>query len=234
MSKGSSGPAEMTMKKMWLKWTNENHTFENVTLSKADQDSFSGAVKEYMDFDRDEMGKPVSGARCWLPSLKYTFQAVPKPGEKAKPLTNDQKQQNVVFTRECRKLWREALSDLRQRVADGVTKLERKKNGDRDRDRERDRESSRKDYESSAKSSAAGEMNSKSSYDDYDVNSPTSASPSLKKFELAVLNEISLKRLREWVDEDEDRLLEREKEKLQEKNEEAKKMHQQFVRKKDE
>lgn len=236
------------MKKMWLKWTNENHTFENVTLSKADQDAFSGAVKEYMDFERDDMGKPISGARCWLPSLKYTFPAVPKPGEKAKPLTNDQKQQNVVFSRECRKLWREALNDLRQRIADGVSKLERKKYGDRggdrdrdddrdddrdrDRDRERDRESSRKDYESSTKAGAAGEMNSKSSHD-HGGNSSISPATS-KKFELAVLNEISLKRLREWVDEDEDKMLEREREKLQEKNEEAKKMHQQFVRKKDE
>ena len=223
VSKSSSGPVEMTMKKMWLKWTNENHTFENVTLSKADQDSFSGAVKEYIDFDRDEMGKPIAGARGWLPSLKYTFPAVPKPGEKAKPLTNDQKQQNLVFSRECRKLWREALSDLRQRVADGVNQLERKKNGDT--------ESSRKDYESSTKSGASGEMNIKSSHD-YGANSTSSATS--KKFELAVLNEISLKRLREWVDEDEDRLLDREKEKFLEKNEEAKKMHQQFVRKKDE
>ena len=246
MSKGTGGPVEMTMKKMWLKWTNENHTFENVTLSKADQDAFSGAVKEYMDFERDDMGKPISGAKCWLPSLKYTFPAVPKPGEKAKPLTNDQKQQNLVFSRECRKLWREALSDLRQRIADGVSKLERKKYGDRggdrdrdedddrdrDGDRDRERERSRKDYESSTKAGAAGEMNSKSSHD-YGGSSSISPATS-KKFELVVLNEISLKRLREWVDEDEDKMLEREREKLQEKNEEAKKMHQQFVRKKDE
>ena len=143
MSKGTGGPVEMTMKKMWLKWTNENHTFENVTLSKADQDAFSGAVKEYMDFERDDMGKPISGAKCWLPSLKYTFPAVPKPGEKAKPLTNDQKQQNLVFSRECRKLWSEALSDLRQRIADGVSKLERKKYGDRGGDRDRDEDDDR-------------------------------------------------------------------------------------------
>ena len=53
------------------------------------------------------------------------------------------------------------------------------------------------------------------------------------KYELSVLNDLSLKKLREWVEEDEDKLLEKEKEKVREKNEEAKKMHQQFVRKKD-
>lgn len=222
MSKGAGGPVEMTMKKMWFRWTNENHTFESVTLSKADVDSFSGAVKEYMDMDRDEMGKAVPGGRCWLPSLKYTLPGAPKPGEKPKPLTNDQKQQNLVFTRECRKLWRQALSDLRQRVTDGVEKLERKKL--------EEREGSRKDFESERKSKAAGESSAKS-YEDGRGN-PSNRGVTTK-YELAVLNELSLKRLKEWVEEDEDKYLEREKEKLQEKNEEAKKMHQQFVRKKD-
>jgi hypothetical protein len=32
--------------KVWFKWTFDNHTFESVTLTKADQDGFSGAVKE--------------------------------------------------------------------------------------------------------------------------------------------------------------------------------------------
>ena len=206
------------MKKMWFRWTNENHTFESVTLSKADQDSFSGAVKEYMDFERDEMGKPRPDSRCWLPSLKYTFPGVPKPGEKPKPLTNDQKQQNIVFTRECRKLWREALSDLRQRVTDGVIKLERKKMEEREGNR-KNSESERKSKESNEKSSADGFT--------------ASGGGNMTRYEMAALNELSLKRLREWVEEDEDKLLEREKEKIQEKNDEAKKMHEQFVRKKD-
>lgn len=208
----------MTMKKMWFRWTNENHTFESVTLSKADQDSFSGAVKEYMDFERDEMGKPRPDSRCWLPSLKYTFPGVPKPGEKPKPLTNDQKQQNIVFARECRKLWREALSDLRQRVMDGVIKLEKKKMEEREGNR-KNSESERKSKESNDKSSADGPG--------------ASGGGNTTRYETAILNELSLKRLREWVEEDEDKLLEREREKIQEKNDEAKKMHEQFVRKKD-
>jgi uncharacterized membrane protein len=35
--------------KVWFKWTFDNHTFESVTLTKADQDGFSGAVKEVHD-----------------------------------------------------------------------------------------------------------------------------------------------------------------------------------------
>lgn len=211
----------MTMKKVWFKWTYENHTFESVTLSKADQDAFSGAVKEYMDFERDENGKPRPDSRCWLPSLKYTFPGVPKPGEKPRPLTSDQKQQNLVFIRECRKLWREALSDLRQKVIEGVNKLEKKRSDGR--------EGSRKSDESEIKSKAAHEMSSKS-YDD--TRSVSNAGVS-SRLETAVLNEIGLRRLKEWVEDDEDKVLEREKEKLLEKNEEAKKMHEQFVRKKD-
>jgi hypothetical protein len=52
------------------------------------------------------------------------------------------------------------------------------------------------------------------------------------RLELIVLTELSLKRLREWVEEDEDKLIESKKEKDKEKKEEAAKMHQQFVRKK--
>jgi hypothetical protein len=103
-----------------------------------------------MDFERDEMGKPKPGSRCWLPSLKYTFQAVPKPNEKPKALTNDQKQQNMVFTRECRKLWQEAQNDLRERVIDGVVRLERKKAEKRNGDNE-EKEGSMKKKESNTK-----------------------------------------------------------------------------------
>ena len=266
MKKQTSGKnvgdrVEMTMKKMWFKWTNENHTFENVSLSKYDVEAFSGAVKEYIDHDRDEMGKPLENGRNWLPSLKYTFAAVPKPNEKSKPLTNDQKQQNLVFSRECKKLWKEASSELRERVIEGVQKLERKK-GDSSGGKDSgssgsgggNMESNRKESESESesKSKSAGETDAKikdsdkftsnknkndkisSSIDSKSVDlGKTSGSGNTSKYELSVLNELSLKRLRDWVEEDEDKLLEREKEKLQEKNEEAKKMHQQFVRKKD-
>ena len=237
-AKSSGDRVEMTMKKMWFKWTNENHTFESVTLSKADIAAFSGAVREYIDHDRDEMGKPKPDGRSWLPSLKYTFAAVPKPNEKPKALTNDQKQQNLVFTRECKKLWKEALNELRERVVEGVKKMEMKKN--RNSSGDYNNESSMKEVESERKSKSDGDRSRERGSKERDDSDAVSISSSIKgnnnktsKYELSVLNDLSLKTLREWVEEDEDKLLEKEKEKLREKNEEAKKMHQQFVRKKD-
>ena len=115
-------------------------------------------MREYIDHDRDDMGKPLKDGKAWLPSLKYTFQAVPKPGEKSRPLTADQKQQNIVFTRECRKLWREALSEMRERVTTGVKKVEKKTvQGEKGRE---SRESRGKE-EAESKSKADGEGESK-------------------------------------------------------------------------
>ena len=231
------------MKKMWFKWTNENHTFESVTLSKSDIAGFSGAVREYIDHDRDEMGKPLPDGRSWLPSLKYTFQAVPKQNEKPKSLTNDQKQQNLIFNRECKKLWKEALNELRERVVEGVKKMEIKKGKNSNNNGGGyDNETSRKELESERKIKAANdgdrdqdrdsERGSKEK-DENSYNNNYNNNNNTSKYESSVLNDLSLKQLREWVEEDEDKVIENEKEKLREKNEEAKKMHQQFVRKKD-
>jgi hypothetical protein len=124
----------------------------------------------------------------------------------------------MVFTRECRKLWREAHTDLRQRVIDGVEKLERKKNGERE-------SSGKENSESRGKESASASATSSSGNGGKSNNTA--------RFELLVLNELSLRRLKEWVEEDEDSKLEEVKRKLLEKSNEAKKIHSQFVRKKD-
>lgn len=95
----------------------EHYSFSMIHLSDKDVDSLSGAVKEFLFSESDiiasagnygEELERASKVKNILPSLKYFFPQVPKPNEKARPLTNDQKAQNVIYMREARKLWRKA------------------------------------------------------------------------------------------------------------------------------
>jgi hypothetical protein len=127
-------------------------------------------------------------------------------------------------------LWQEAQNDLRERVIDGVVKLERKKAEKRHGDNE-EKEGNMKEKESNMKERQESESKSKADSDDFKkINVDNKLNTS--RLELIVLTELSLKRLREWVEEDEDKLIEYKKDKDKEKKEEAAKMHQQFVRKK--
>lgn len=109
--------AKKTLKSAWFRWAMEYHSFSMIHLSDADVAGLSGGVKEFLTSESDliasggnygEELERASRVKNILPSLKYFFPAVPKPNEKAKPLTNDQKAQNVIFMREARKLWRKA------------------------------------------------------------------------------------------------------------------------------
>ncbi len=102
------------MKSVWVKWTTELHTFNMVKLTDADYAGFSGAVREFMDKETDsESGHEV----FILPSLKYTFPAVPKnKGDKPRPLTNDQKLQNAIFLRCAKRLWKAVELELQDRL----------------------------------------------------------------------------------------------------------------------
>jgi hypothetical protein len=95
----------------------EFHAFSMIHLSDADVAGLSGAVKEFLTSESDiiasggnygEELERASRKKNILPSLKYFFPQVPKPNEKARPLTNDQKAQNAIFMREAKKLWRKA------------------------------------------------------------------------------------------------------------------------------
>ena len=95
----------------------EHYSFSMIHLSDKDVDSLSGAVKEFLFSESDiiasagnygEELERASKVKNILPSLKYFFPQVTKPNEKARPLTNDQKAQNVIYMREARKLWRKA------------------------------------------------------------------------------------------------------------------------------
>lgn len=105
------------MKAIWQKWTTENHTFTMVPVSNEEVIPFSGAVKEMLEKEDDHF--------IFL-SLKYAFPGVPKPGEKAKPITNDQRLQNAIFSREMAKVWKAAKEELKLRVLESVSRAQQK------------------------------------------------------------------------------------------------------------
>lgn len=180
------GPKPLSMH--WMKWAMEAHSFNMVVLSDADAASLSAAVHEYLDTNED--GKKV------LPSLKYFFPAVPKkPNEKAKPLTNDQKVQNGLYMKEMKRVWREAKTELRERVDEYVARK----------------------TQQMMKASEAGD----------DLGNLR------MKLDYQALNEMSLKQMNMWVEEDEDKLNMKNKEDEQERLKMAKSSHEQWVRSKD-
>lgn len=179
------------MKYLWQKWTTENHTFTMVSITDEEYRPFSGAVKEMLE--RGEDGKYL------FLSLKYAFPGVPKPGEKAKPITPDQKLQNAIFIREMSKVWKDAKEELRLRVLESVSRSQHKA------------------------------VERRQSKDEEPISLDEIAANSEKN----ILIKLSIKRFKQWVEDDEDKKLEAEKEKIIERQQEAKLSHEQYVKKKD-
>ena len=103
------------MKSVWVKWICEHHKFNSVQLTDAEYSTFSGAVREFLEMEPGPDGKNV----YTLQSLKYTFPATPKnKGDKPKPLTNDQKQQNSMFLKCARKVWKDVKDETQARVVE--------------------------------------------------------------------------------------------------------------------
>ena len=207
-----------------MRWAMEFHTFNMLTLTRQDLSQLSEAVKEFLFSEyeiavssggsQDELAK-ADRTKNILPSLKYFFPTVPKPGEKPKPLTNDQKNQNVIYMRELKKFWKKAQNEMENRITEYIARGLR--NDSRNEGMEK---------EGKSKSAAAsGPSNA--------ANERATQQQMVRGLESQCLNELSLKRLRLWVEEDEDEKLTKQNEDAAEKIREAKKSHEQFVRKKD-
>ena len=181
---GSAGdPPQKTLKGEFLKWIiASQHTFCNVMLIPKDLSDFSAAMDNKLRcptcehiYGDEGTGCKHPGGDVFIPSLQYFFPDEKKPGERqAKPLTNDQKRINIIFSRESQALWDAAQEQLRERLL-----------------------------------AATGDQQS------------------------MLLTELSIKRLREWVEEDEDRKAAKEKKDALDKRTLASKMHKQYVEQKE-
>ena len=174
-----------------------------IKLTDEDIAPFTGGLKEFLE--KDDTG--------WiLPSLKYTLPSIPKKAnEKPKPLTNDQKLQNNLFNLECKKVWKSAKEELKNRVIEAVYKAEMSR-----------READKK------KGTANNNNNNKTPREIEEA-----VERSKRIAEKNVLYALSIARLKAWIEEDEDKALKKAKEEADEQQMIAKKSHEQFVKQKD-
>lgn len=197
----------------------EFYSLSMLRLTQRDLTTISDAVKEFLLSESELLiySDPEEAAKAdkeknILPSLKYFFPAVPKPNEKPRPLTNDQKAQNVIYLRELRKLWKKAEEEMNNRVEEYVARGLKAS-------AELEGESKERAAKTAGRTDLAEDAKRKQSL--------------VKQLESQCLMDLSLRRLRDWIEQDEDEKLKDENEKAREKLDDAKKRHEQFVKKKD-
>lgn len=201
----------------------------------------SGGLREFLISDADIIsagGGDSAGSsqeKNILPSLKYFYPAVPKPNEKPRPLTSDQKLQNSVFNRECRKLWKKANELLNERLLESVARGLQAKSGGGGTG-----ESEQKMKASSA--GGSGNNTARSTASGADAANVTAllsggGDPAqvelARRLEVQCLNDMSLKKMKLWIEEDEDTKAQDEHGNYQAKLKEAKSSHEQWTKRKD-
>ena len=249
---------EKNMRGVFVKFTMEHHSFTDVRVAESEYNGFSGAVKElFQDPEVDEeTGKKV----YTFLSLKYNFPAIGKPGGAAvRGLTNDQKLQNSIFNRECRRMWKEVREDMCARVAafqasggkasslkttivdaaggfnvaSGFGGGEAKGAGGDGASATADAKDSSGSGE--AKSDAGGNAGADSKSGGGDENEDGGNGRSINPERLAsrALLDLSIRKLKGWIEDDDDKAMDKKKEEDRERREDAKRSHEQFVRHKD-
>ena len=143
-------------------------------------------------------------------SLKYFMIAPPKPNERAKPLSNDQRIMNNVCMRECRKLWKKASDEVEKRLTAYIEQ----------------REVESQSHVEAERKSKASQFN-----DEFAVMDARATK--LRMLSSTFLNDIGLKRLSTWIEEDEDIKQKEEQARFSDKQKKAKSLHDQWVKKKD-
>lgn len=172
-----------------MKWAMEKYSFPDVVIEPKYLEKLSGGIKENLD---DRKGQMIHI------SLKFFFPA--KEKEKIKPLTSDQKIQNVIYMTQMRKFWKEANIELQKRMEEHVVRLEQ--------------QMLKADRSGSAR--------------------PISGLASMRtRLELQALNDLGLKQLKLWVEEDEDTRLKEVADINAMKRKDQKKEHEEWVKAKD-
>ena len=257
---------QKTLRSVWFKYIMQHFSFENVVLDAKEFASLSAAAKEYIDANETDKdtGKKINK----LLSLRYFFPKVPQPNEKPKPLTNDQKAQNAIFQRRCRKLWRTAVDGIDNAVRTEMDSIKSKLAGTNNESNSEVKAEKRNDVDNDVKSSdlkLAGtnnESNSKMKAEakndvDNDVKSSdlklagtnNESNSKMKaekrndvdnevkisddKLEQMALNNLGVKKLKVWIEEDEDAELQRMHKEKEDNKKKAYKEHIEWLSKKE-
>jgi len=222
----SKAGANKNLKSSFFKWTTEHHSFSNITITPADMSKFTEGLREQVQDEKD----PETGERkLYLLSLKYFFPGVPKPGEQPKPLLPDQVLQNTMFQKEFSKLWRWCKAETKSRVVESAVRAMRKRRGSNASERagkEADEKMSADDREGSSKARADND-------DEPDIIFGGVDGFTFTRYETVALQELSINRLKFWIEEDEDKDLTRKREEGEQNAQQARKLHEQFVKHKD-
>eukprot|EP01033_Poteriospumella_lacustris_P002248 gene2248-1646_t len=197
--KNEGDGSKKSLKAVWTRWAMEFYSLSMLRLTQRDLTTISDAVKEFLLSESELLiySDPEEAAKAdkeknILPSLKYFFPAVPKPNEKPRPLTNDQKAQNVIYLRELRKLWKKAEEEMNNRVEEYVARGLKAS-------AELEGESKERAAKTVGRTDLAEDAKRKQSL--------------VKQLESQCLMELSLRRLRDWIEQDEDEKLKDENEK---------------------
>ena len=194
----------------------------------------SGALKEMLNKEKDE---ETGEEYDVLLSLKYFFPAVPKPNEKAKPLFPDQLLQNTIFKREFSKLWKWCQEETKNRVMESAMRAQLKRQNSKLSDyEESSKEKSTKESNESSTKERKSEENAKAKSNSNASGSGTFGGAdgvTFNKYETIALQELSINRLKFWIEEDEDAAIKKKKDQEDQTAKESKKLHEQFVKQKD-
>ena len=228
-----------------------------VKLTENEISKFSGAVKEMLYKEKDEdTGLEVDV----LLSLRYFFPAIPKPREKSKPLTSDQQLQNVIFNREYNKLWKWCKEETKNRAMETSMRLQKKRKNSNSsiktntatatesNEKESKENNSNNNNDNNNESSSKQEKDAKTSNDKDNNDNDNDDESNMKqkqsyeglfggsdgitftKYELIALQELSINRLKLWIEEDEDKKIKNKKAADDEKAKSSKKLHEQFIK----
>jgi hypothetical protein len=179
---------------------------------------------------QDEKDPETGERKLYLLTLKYFFPGVPKPNEKPKPLLPDQVLQNAMFQKEFSKLWRYCRVETKSRVVESAMRAQMKRRGS-------NAGSERAGKEADDKMSAEDhEQDSKSRDDDHigsEIVFGGGDGFTFSRFEAVALHELSINRLKFWIEEDEDKEMARKREEAETNAQQSRKLHEQFVKHKD-
>ena len=92
----SVGAKRKTMRAVWTKWTQEHHSFSAIELTDEE-------LRPFTSGKRDEFKQEGNIVQ----SLKYTAPGLERKGQKAKPLSSDEKLLNAIYMKECSKVYEE-------------------------------------------------------------------------------------------------------------------------------
>lgn len=213
----------------WIKFVMTRHSFSDIKFSEKDLKPLTrGKIAVMKEYYLNE--KPAEDHSMICPSLKYVK-------AEARPPTPDEKLLNKYFMREVKRLWAAAQQSFQTqlkglceaRASGAVPDSSRAAPSSSATDRADAKSTGRGDGEGSKSKGESGGGGAATARSAAPSSVGGDGSLSVAKLEMWALNELSLKRFRAWLEEDEDIFDQRHREEKREKAQRAKVAHASYV-----